>query len=138
MKKQVDELKSLEVAAKGESSKLKERITLLIKNQNMLREHIKNAQDREEILEKELASVKGEDYEAQQTITMPELEEIETTTGSPAASKAQSKGPKKKGGRKKESKLTPVEEEGEVSDEMVTKPSDLGVSSAKTTPTPTH
>lgn len=136
LKEQVGELKSLETAAKGESRKLKERINTLLQNQNKLRDHIKNAQEREEALEKELASAKGEDYDTQQTITMPELEEVEAPPVSSPSTKAPSKGAKKKGGKKKESKPAPIEEEGEVNDEVEAKPSASGGSSAKADPQP--
>ena len=126
LKDQVGELKSMETVAKNEATKLRERITTLLKNQNKLREHIKRAQEREETLEKELATTKGENYEAQQTIRMPELEEVEAPPEPSPTAKAPAKGNRKKWTKKKETKPAPVEEEGEVNDDVEIKPTASG------------
>ena len=125
LKDQVGELKSMETVAKNEATKLRERITTLLKNQNKLREHIKRAQERRRLLRRSWLH-EGENYEAQQTIRMPELEEVEAPPEPSPTAKAPAKGNRKKWTKKKETKPAPVEEEGEVNDDVEIKPTASG------------
>ncbi len=126
LKEQVRGFKSVEEAAKAEALKLKERISALLRNQNILKDHISRSYEREEKLEKDLATAKGEDFSAEQKV-LPELEAVEVPAPAPAPAPATgqkgAKGKKKGASKGKKGASPPGKEslepgeEGEVGGE---------------------
>ena len=131
LKEQVGGFKAVEEAAKAEANKLKERIAALLRNQNILKDHMSKSYEREEALEKDLATAKGEDFSAEQKV-LPELEEVEmpALASAPAPTPAQkgAKGKKKGVGKGKKGASSPGKqalepgEEGEIGGDAVKAP----------------